>query len=199
MRNASWTAQERAEVWRRYRTGASLRSISRVLGRSTHTAWALVAATGGLQPAARTRSPLRLSLSEREEISRGVAAQESCRAIARRLGRSPSTVSREIAGHGGRRRYRACEADQSAWRQARRPKPGKLAIHRRLRAMVAAKLRLRWSPQQIAGWLRREHGDDPELQVSHETIYTSLFVQSRGELKRELTRYLRTRRALRRP
>jgi IS30 family transposase len=128
-----------------------------------------------------------------------MVADESCRAIARRLGRSPSTVSREITGHGGRTNYRAAVADAAAWRAAQRPKPGRLATHPQLRALVAAKLQLRWSPQQIAGWLRREHRGDPELQVSHETIYTSLFVQSRGELKRELTRYLRTRRALRRP
>src|SRR3990172_2215473 len=193
------TEEEKAEIWRRYQRGASLRSIHRALGRAGKTVWLFVASTGGRPPVVRTRSALHLSMAEREEVSSGVVAQEACRAIARRLGRSPSTVSREIAGHGGRLRYRASAADEAAWRTARRPKPGKLATHPQLRAMVAAKLRLRWAPPQIAGWLRREHGDDPELQVSHETIYTSLFVQSRGELKRELTRYLRTRRALRRP
>ena len=193
------TDEEKAEIWRRYRGGASLRSIHQAMGRGSRTVWLFVASTGGTPPLLRTRSPLRLSLAEREEISRGLVADESCRTIARRLGRAASTVSREIVGHGGRRDYRACDADQAAWQQARRPKPGKLATHPRLRAVVAAKLALRWSPQQIAGWLRREHGDDSELRVSHETIYTSLFVQSRGELKRELTRYLRTRRTLRRP
>ena len=199
MRRTPLTAEEQTEVWRRYRAGASLRSIDRALGRRTSIAWEFVASSGGLPPRARRRSPLRLSLAEREEISRGVVAGESCRAIGRRIGRSASTISRELAGHGGRPRYRACEADQAAWRQARRPKVAKLATRPRLHAIVVAKLKLRWSPQQIAGWLRLEHGDDPELQVSHETIYTSLFVQSRGALKRELTQYLRTRRALRRP
>lgn len=193
------TEEEKAEIWRRYQGGASLRSIHQALRRGSRTVWLFVASTGGMPPVPRTRSPRHLSLREREEISRGLVAEESCRAIARRLGRAPSTVSREIAGHGGRRDYRAHDADRVAWEQARRPKPARLATHSRLRALVAAKLRLRWSPQQIAGWLRRQHGDDPELQVSHETIYTSLFVQSRGALKRELTAYLRMRRALRRP
>jgi len=193
------TAEEKTEIWRRYRGGASLRAIHQALGRARKTVWDFVAITGGRPPVTRYRAPRHLCLAEREEISRGIVAHESCRAIARRLGRSPSTVSREIAGHGGRAHYRAADADAVAWRAAQRPKPGKLATHPQLRALVVAKLRLRWSPQQIAGWLRWEHSDDPELQVSHETIYTSLFVQSRGELKRELTRYLRTRRALRRP
>jgi len=199
MVRSALTAEDKAEIWRRYRGGASLRSIHRALGRSGRTVWVFVASTGGVPPAVRTRYPLRLSLAEREEISRGVVAQESCRAIARQLGRAASTVSREIAAHGGRPLYRACDADRAAWQEARRPKPAKLATHPRLRALVAAKLKRRWSPQQIAGWLRHEHGDDPELQVSHETIYMSLFVQSRGALKRELTTYLRMRRALRRP
>ena len=193
------TAEEKAEIWRRYRGGASLRAIHRALGRAGRTVWGFVASTGGIQPVERRRSPLRLSLAEREEISRGLVADESCRAIARRIGRAASTVSREVTGHGGRLRYRAYDADRTAWQYARRPKPAKLATHPQLRALVAAKLKRRWSPQQIAGWLRLEHGDDPELQVSHETIYTSLFVQSRGALKRELTAYLRSRRALRRP
>jgi IS30 family transposase len=193
------TAEDKAEIWRRYRGGASLRSIHQALGRAGKTVWSFVAITGGRPPVIRHRAPCRLSLAEREEISRGMVADESSRAIARRLGRSPSTISREIAGHGGRAHYRAAVADTAAWRAAQRPKSGKLATRPELRALVAAKLRLRWSPQQIAGWLRREHSGAPELQVSHETIYTSLFVQSRGELKRELTQYLRTRRALRRP
>ena len=199
MVRSALTAEEKTEIWRRYRAGASLRSIHQALGRAGRTVWLFVASSGGMQPVERSRSPLRLSLAEREEISRGLVAEESCRAIARRIGRAPSTVSREVAGHGGRQRYRACEADRAAWQRARRPKPAKLATHPQLGALVAAKLKLRWSPQQIAGWLRLEHSDEPELQVSHETIYTSLFVQSRGALKRELTEYLRSRRALRRP
>jgi IS30 family transposase len=193
------TTEEKAEIWRRYRGGASLRSIHQALGRGGKTVWNFVASTGGIPPVERVRSALRLSLAEREEISRGLVADQSCRAIARRLGRAPSTVSREVAVHGGRAHYRACTADRAAWEQARRPKPAKLATHRELGGLVATKLRLRWSPQQIAGWLRREHPADAEFWVSHETIYTSLFVQSRGALKRELTAYLRMRRALRRP
>src|SRR5437016_4378282 len=141
MRRTPLTAEEQAEVWRRYRAGASLRSISLSLDRPTRTAWEFVACTGGLPPVVRTRSPLRLSLAEREEISRGLVAGESCRAIGRRIGRAASTVSRELAGNGGRPRYRACAADQGAWRQARRPKAGKLATRPRLRAIVVAKLK----------------------------------------------------------
>jgi IS30 family transposase len=147
----------------------------------------------------RTRSPLRLSLAEREEISRGVAAGESLRSIARRLGRSPSTVSREVAGNGGARRYRAVVADRAALKRARRPKPAKLAVQAELCALVESKLELRWSPQQISGWLSETFPDRPEMQVSHETIYLSLFVQSRGALRKELTRYLRRGQATRRP
>jgi IS30 family transposase len=146
-----------------------------------------------------TRSVLRLSLAEREEISRGVARGESLRGIARRLGRSPSTVSREVARNGGRGGYRACQADRAALRLMRRPKVAKLARCARLRAVVQAKLELRWSPQQIAGWLSVEFPDDAEMRVSHETIYLSLFVQSRGALRKELTRYLRMRHSARRP
>ena len=145
------------------------------------------------------RSPLRLSLTEREEISRGLAGGESLRSIARRLGRSPSTISREVATNGGRRRYRACRADKAAVRRARRPKPSKLASCDRLRTVVEAKLELRWSPTQISGWLVEEFPDDPEMRVSHETIYVSLFVQSRGALRKELTRYLRSGHTTRRP
>ena len=145
------------------------------------------------------RSPLRLSLAEREEISRGVAAGESLRSIARRTGRSPSTVSREVAANGGRRRYRAAKADTVAVRRMRRPKRSKLAVNAELRAAVEAKLEKRWSPEQIAGWLVREFPDDPEMRVSHETIYLSLFVQSKGALRKELARHLRTGRVNRRP
>jgi IS30 family transposase len=164
--------------------------------------WAIRRAINALQRPPRReprRSPLRLSLVEREEISRGLAAGESLRVIARRLGRSPSTVSREVAGHGGRRRYRAARADVVAVRGMRRPKPSKLAGNVKLRAIVEAKLELRWSPQQIAGWLGENFPHDPEMRVSHETIYLSLFVQSKGALRKELTRFLRTGRANRRP
>jgi IS30 family transposase len=146
-----------------------------------------------------SRSPLRLSLTEREEISRGLAGGESMRSIALRLGRSPSTISREVAENGGRRRYRACRADQAAVRRMRRPKRSKLTVCPRLREAVEAKLELRWSPQQISGWLVDEFPSDPEMRVSHETIYLSLFVQSRGALRKELTRYLRSGHTTRRP
>ncbi len=145
------------------------------------------------------RSPLRLSLEEREEISRGLAAGEAVRAIARGLRRAPSTVCREVAANGGRERYRACDADRRAVRKMRRPKPAKLAVCPRLREVVEGKLELRWSPQQIAAWLALAYPDDPEMRVSHETIYLSLFVQARGALRKELTRCLRTGRARRRP
>jgi len=147
----------------------------------------------------RKRSPLRLSPAEREEISRGLVAGQSLRAIAGGLGRSPSTVSREVARNGGRRAYRACRADRAALRRACRPRPSKLVSCSRLRSVVEAKLECRWSPEQISGWLVREFPDDAEMRVSHETIYQSLFVQSRGALRKELTRYLRTQRSRRRP
>jgi IS30 family transposase len=145
------------------------------------------------------RSPLRLSLTEREEISRGLAGGQSLRTIAARLGRAPSTISREIAGNGGRKRYRACAADRAALRRMRRPKAAKLVTCARLRKVVESKLEERWSPQQISGWLELEYPTDPEMRVSHETIYLSLYVQARGALRKELTRYLRRGHGTRRP
>jgi IS30 family transposase len=139
-------------------------------------------------------------LAEREEISRGLAAGLSLRSIAAGLGRAPSTISREVAANGGRRRYRAATADQQAWSMARGRKVCKLATHTRLRAMVAEKLQQeQWSPEQIAGWLKATFPNDPEMQVSHETIYRTLFIQSRGALRKELTKHLRTGRVIRRP
>ena len=146
-----------------------------------------------------TRSPLRLSLVERDEISRGLASGESLRGIASRLGRAPSTISREVKANHGAGRYRACGADKRAWRHAKRPKQAKLAGCARLRDEVEAKLEVRWSPQQISGWLVEEYPSDPEMRVSHETIHLSLFVQSRGSLRKELTHYLRSGHATRRP
>jgi IS30 family transposase len=145
------------------------------------------------------RSPLRLSFAEREQISRGLAARRGVREIARELGRAPSTVSREIARAGGRRRYRALSADRLAQRRARRPKPGKLALSPRLRGEVERGLLAFWSPQQISARLRADHPDDLELRISHETIYQSLYVQSRGELRRQLTANLRSGRTKRKP
>jgi IS30 family transposase len=140
-----------------------------------------------------------LTLADREEISRGLAAGESIRGISARIGRAPSTVSREVAGNGGRRGYRAMRADRQAWSRASRPKPCKLARHPALRAIVEEKLTRRWSPEQVAGWLKRTYPNRPEMQVSHESIYRTLYAQSRGALNKELTRYLRTGRVLRRP
>ena len=151
------------------------------------------------RPVVVPRSPLRLSLDEREEISRGLVAGESLRSIAGRLGRSPSTVSREVARHGGVRRYRAVHADGRAVKATRRPKRCKLAVNDRLRAVVEEKLELEWSPEQISGWLVESFPDEPEMRVSHETIYLSLFVQARGALRKELAHHLRTRRSSRRP
>jgi len=199
MVRSALTVPEKAEIWRAYRAGASLRSISRTLGRTMGALRILVASTGGRAPLIPRRSALRLAPAEREEISRGVVAGDSCRLIGGRIRRAGSTVSREIARNGGRRRYRACQAEQAAWSRARRPKAAKLVACPRLRQVVEAKLASRWSPQQIAGWLTRAYPDDRELRVSHETIYMSLFVQPRGVLRKELTRYLRSRRMVRRP
>jgi transposase, IS30 family len=199
MVRSALTLQEKAEIWRRYRAGDSLRSISRALGRSMEALRMLVASTGGRLPRVARRSRLRLCLAEREEISRGVVSGDSCRSIAGRLRRAPSTVSREIASNGGRKRYRAYKAEQAAWGRARRPKAAKLVKCLQLRQAVEAKLVSRWSPQQITGWLARTYPEDRQMQVSHETIYMSLFVQPRGALRKELTRYLRSRRMVRRP
>jgi IS30 family transposase len=197
----SWglSAAEQDEVWGRWRRGESLRLIARRLGKRGPSVRAFVLQTGGVQKHPPRRALRCLSMAEREEISRGVAAGEPCRQIAARLGRASSTVSRELARNGGRHRYRAQAADAAAFRRAQRPKPAKLILEPRLRAVVKAKLSLRWSPQQIAGWLPLAYPQDPVMRVSHETIYLSLFIQSRGALRRELQRCLRTGRAMRYP
>jgi IS30 family transposase len=191
------TEAEKTELWDRYRGGESPNAVARHMGRSRTAVIYQLTQTGGIRPQPRTRSLRALSPQEREEISRGTAAGESCRAIARRLGRPHSTVSREINRNGGRECYRAADAEQAALRRGRRPKPSKLELWPRLRAMVEERLKLLWSPQQISAWLKLEYPDDPTMQVSHETIYLSLFIQSRGTLRRELARYLRTQRTLR--
>ncbi len=194
-----FTEMERVEVWDRWQAGDANRLIGRDLGRSAGSIRAFVESWGGVRPEPRTRSPRHLSLTEREEISRGVAAGVSLRMVAVRLGRAPSTVSRELARNGGRHRYRAHHADRAALRRARRPKPSKLAENPELRAIVEEKLEDWWSPQQVARWLRRSYPDNQEMYVSHETIYLSLFVQGKGALRRELAQSLRTGRAYRRP
>jgi IS30 family transposase len=193
-----FTAAEKTELWDRWRRGESLKAIGRAFGKPSSSIYFQLAPHGGIRPAQRHRSRLALTLSEREEISRGIARHQSARSMARFLGHSPSTVSREISRNGGYDRYRAALADEKAWVRARRPKHCKLATSLRLRQAVANKLRLNWSPEQIAGWLKRAHPGDECYHVSHETIYRSLFVQSRGVLKKELLGHLRSKRTIRR-
>jgi len=190
--------EQKRELWRRWKAGESLSEIGRALGRQAGSIHGVVAANGGYVPAPRRRSARVLSLAEREEISRGLAGGLSVRAIARRSGRAASTISREVARHGGRGRYRAIRSDERAWHRARRPKRCKLAVSPALRELVAAKLALEWSPEQISGWLARTYPGEHALQVSTETIYRSLFIQARGVLRKELTAHLRTRRTMRR-
>ncbi len=191
---------EKFEIWDRFEAGESLRSISRRLGRPPSTIRTHVVSLRFRRPLpAAEWSPVRLSLSEREEISRGLAADESLRGIARRLGRAASTVSREVAGNGGRRKYRAGVAHRASRHRAQRPKPAKLATDLRLQAVVEEKLELWWSPRQISRWLVEAYPGDEEMRVSHETIYQSLFIQGKGALRKELWRCLRTGRATRRP
>lgn len=193
-----FSASERAELWERWRGGQCVADIARALERRNKSGvYRILAADGGITPRAHRRAAAALRLDEREEISRGIAAGDSVRRIARRLGRAPSTVSRELKRHGGREAYRASEADDRAWERARRPKRCRLASHARLRWRVAQKLALQWSPQQISGWLRREFPANQDMQLSHETIYKSLFVQARGVLKKELMAHLRTQRQMR--
>jgi IS30 family transposase len=193
-----FTAAERTELWDRWQRGESLKAIGRAFGKPSSSIYFQLAPHGGIRPAPRRRSRLALTLAEREEISRAIAAYQSTRSIARLLGRSAATVSREISRNGGYDRYRAALADEKAWDRARRAKRCKLADNPRLRQEVASELRLNWSPEQIAGWLKRMHPADESYQVSHETIYRSLFVQARGVLKKELLRHLRSKRTIRR-
>jgi len=186
------------QVWARLRAGQAAKPTARELGLCAGTVRAYLLRCGGIRPVPRRRAPGRLSLAEREEISRGLAARQSIRAIARALGRAPSTVSREVNANGGPQRYRAARADRVAWARAARPKPCKLAGSPVLRDIVQEKLRRRWSPEQIAGWLQLTYPKSPEMQVSHESIYRTLYVQARGALRKELTGYLRTGRVIRR-
>jgi IS30 family transposase len=197
-RPAVITGVQREELWRRYRAGETVLGIGRALAQRQTTIHRVLQATGGIAPAQRTRSSRVLSFGEREEISRGIAAGRSFRAIAKTLDRAISTVSQEVARHGGRCQYRAAEADWTAWQSARRPKSCLLVLNRDLQRTVAVKLKEDWSPQQIAGWLRDQYPGNPEMWVSHETIYRSLFVQARGALKKELIGHLRSKRRIRR-
>jgi len=193
-----YTERQKALMWERWQKGDSMNTIARLFNRGHSSVQGVLLRMGGLPPAPRKRSGLSLTMVEREEISRGVVAGHSLRSIAVSLGRAPSTISREINRNGGRRDYRASEADQAAWDRAHRPKRCKLVRNRALARIVAKKLRQRWSPEQIAGWLKRTYPDDENFQVSYETIYRSLFIQARGALKKELLQHLRRKRATRR-
>lgn len=188
---------EYREFWARWKRGESLSAIARAMDRLPSTVALVAHRTGGIPPASRRRSPRVVSLPEREEISRAAATGQSIRAIARALGRAPSTVSRELRRHGDRHTYRAVSADAQAWARARRPQRCRLARCPALRRVIAQKLVEDWAPQQIAAWLKVTYAD-PTMHVSHETIYRSLFVQARGVLKASLLRHLRRRRTMRR-
>jgi len=193
-----YTSAQKQEIWNRWKKGESLKSIGRLFDRPSSSIFNILAPTGGIRPPLRKRPHWALTLSEREEISRGIVADLSIRSIAKQLNRSPSTISREIKRNGGYDNYRATQADLSAWERAHRPKQCKLACNRPLSQIVATKLQLNWSPEQIAGWLKIEYPNDKNNHVSHETIYRSLFVQARGVLKKELQQYLRSQRSIRR-
>ena len=192
------SASQRIEMWGRWKAGQSLHEIGRAVGKSHVVIQFLLARHGGIAPPTRRRARLTLTLAEREDISRGIASGSSVREIAKSLDRAVSTVSREVARHGGRPLYRANEADHQAWESALRPKRCLLAVHRKLRRIVASKLILKWSPEQISGWLKNQFPQDGTMRVSHETIYRSLFIQARGALKKELIGHLRTKRRIRR-
>jgi IS30 family transposase len=199
MRRPPWSESKTAEVWRRWEAGESLRTIATAFACTHPAIGKVLRRTGGRRPPLRRRAARVLTSGEREAISRGVASDETFAAIGRRLARSRSTISREVGRHGGRPAYRAAEADRRAWVKAARPKRCRLAARPQLRQVVAAKLTCDWSPEQIAGWLKVTYPDNPDMHVSHETIYQSLFVHSRGALKRALLRHLRRPRTMRRP
>ena len=193
-----FTEAERKTIWDMRESGVPVKRIARHLGRQNSSLRRFIADAGGTRPTPRERSELRLSFDEREEISRGLAARWSVRAIVAELARSPSTVCREVNANGGRGRYRALVADRAASRRALRPKRTKLARCRRLRGVVERKLENNWSPEQISSWLADTYPYNPEMQVSHEAIYQSLFVQGKGALRKELHECLRSGRAMRR-
>src|ERR1700730_157701 len=197
-RRGKLSAEQRSDLWKRWKAGESLHAIGRALGKEHHVIHFLLARHGGIAPPVRRRCLRALTLAEREDISRGIASGESIRGIAKGLKRAVSTVSREVARHGGRPLYRASEADHQAWESALRPKVCLLAVHSKLQEIVAGKLILDWSPEQISGWLKNQYPQDESMRVSHETIYRSLFIQARGVLKKELIQHLRFKRRIRR-
>jgi IS30 family transposase len=190
--------KEKDQIWQRWRQGESLSEIGRGLERNASGIFHVVAKNGGIAPLRRKRSALALTAAEREEISRGLKGDESIRQIAAGLGRAPSTISREINRNGGAQKYRAGVAEANAWTRALRPKTCALASNARLCRLVASKLKLEWAPAQIAGWLKRAFPVNKRMQISHETIYRSMFIQTRGVLKKELISHLRTHRTMRR-
>src|SRR6267143_226711 len=195
---AGLSATQKTDMWCRWKAGQSLHEIGRAFGKGHSSIRLPLLHHGGIVLAARRRSPQALALTERQDISRGIASGPSIREIAKRLDRAASTVSREVARHGGRPEYRAHEADYQAWESALRPKQCLLAIHSKLQKIVASKLTWDWSPEQISGWLKIQYPDDESMRVSHETIYRSLFIQARGVLKKELMGHLRSKRRIRR-
>lgn len=190
--------QEKSELWRRWQAGQTLTDIGLALGKHAGSVHGVISLKGGIAPTARTRASKHLTLHEREQISRGLAKSMSLRSIARDLGRSPSTISREVSKNQGVIKYRAVIADELAWERSRRPKSCLLASRPTLCQIVASKLEMKWSPEQISGWLKHEFPGKPDMQISHETIYRSLFIQARGVLKKELVAHLRSRRMMRR-
>src|SRR5260370_1355377 len=198
MKRSRLSPTQKTDIWRRWKAGQSLHEIGRAYGKPHPSIRCVLLPRGGIPPAARRRSRRVLTLAEGEDISRGIACGSSLREIASRLDRAASTVSREVSCHGGRPGYRAHEADNQAWESALRPKRCLLAVNRKLRNIVASKLVLDWSPEQISGWLKMQHPDDESMRVSHETIYRSLFIQARGVLKKELLDHLRSKRRMRR-
>ena len=190
--------EERAEVWARWKAGESISDLGRAFGKAPGSIYTLLSIQGGIARTPQHRAERALRSGEREQISRGLAAERTIREIARELRRAASTVSREIARNGGRISYRAVGADRRAWRRRERPKPCRLALEPELSLVVAAKLELDWSPAQIAGWLKREYPLDRRMQISHETIYRTLYVQARGALKKELVAHLRRHHPIRR-
>jgi IS30 family transposase len=193
-----YTESQKALMWDRWQKGDSLQQIAQLFDRHHPSIEGILSKTGGIRPIPRRRSRLALTLSEREEISRSVVAGDSIRSIAKKLGRAASTISREIERNGDRKSYRASQADQAAWERAHRPQPCKLVKNRAMAHIVACKLKIAWSPEQIAGWLKYTYPDDEDYQVSHETIYRSLYIQARGALKKELLAHLRRTRVMRR-
>lgn len=193
-----YSDSQKALMWERWKQGWTLHEIGKLFDRAHTSIRGILAETGGFRPAQRVRASSALTLAEREEISRAMVAGESIRSTAARLGRAPSTISREIKRNGGGEGYRAIQADEAAWERARRPKRCKLIEYRALARIVADKLRMLWSPEQIAGWLKHTYPSDESHHVSHETIYRSLFIQARGALKRELLEHLRRTRGMRR-